>query len=235
MKSINEAMKHLQESKKIVEDNNSKISYEDFIKNTDNEQISDMKVSFTNIVGWAFEELEDEYDDLKYKYAESEFKEDGFHVYYQAQENINRDSISKIKTKMETELADVNKRLNKYCSIPVILEIYDRSGRESSNYKWTLEPENQQTLKESIDVHEFNVYENSPYTKTICELLNCTPDDIKTITGYQMNDWEPTDFVANMEDGSGYLIDISKNKVIKYPNAEKAERALFSNGANYNF
>lgn len=90
-------------------------------------------------------------------------------------------------------------------------------------------------LNESVDVHDFNVRENSPYAKTICDLLKCSADDIRYITGYQMNDWEPVDFIAEMMTGEAYLIDIEKQTFRKFNSPNEALKELFSDGANYNY
>ena len=88
-------------------------------------------------------------------------------------------------------------------------------------------------LNESVDVSSFELSENSPATKIICEMLNCTPDDIRTGIGFMFNDSEPEDFVLEMEDGTGRLINTRKNTVKKFNTPQEAEEELFSDGANY--
>ena len=88
-------------------------------------------------------------------------------------------------------------------------------------------------LNESIDVRSFELRENSPATKVICDMLNCTPDDIRTGIGFIFNDWEPEDYVLEMMDGTGRLINTNKNTIKEFKTPQDAQKELFSDGANY--
>lgn len=91
-------------------------------------------------------------------------------------------------------------------------------------------------LKESIDVSSFDISSNSIFMKPICELAGCAPEDIKECIGYVFNDYEPEDFVLEMNDGTTMLVNTARGgHVSKFSDRQTAINVLFNDGANYNF
>lgn len=88
-------------------------------------------------------------------------------------------------------------------------------------------------LNESINVHGFELSKESLIIKVFCDMLKCTPDDIKTAFGFIFNDFEPEDYVLEMSDGTGRLINTRYNTIKEFETPQKAQDELFSPDGNY--
>lgn len=77
-------------------------------------------------------------------------------------------------------------------------------------------------LQESADIHQFSIGEKGPITRYILEVTGLTLDEIKTIDGFLINDFEPVDYIVIKEDGTAVYVNTKYDKVKKYATPQEA-------------
>ena len=90
-------------------------------------------------------------------------------------------------------------------------------------------------LNESTDVSSFDVSSTSPFMKVICDVAGISQEEVKECIGYVFNDFEPEDFILEMNDGTGRLVNINRGKVESFNSKQGAMKKLFGDGGNYIF
>jgi hypothetical protein len=77
-------------------------------------------------------------------------------------------------------------------------------------------------LTESADISDFEVALDGFVGTHILEIANVNADDVEEIDGFQINDFEPVDYIVIKRDGTAYYVNLKSKKAKFYDSAREA-------------